>query len=393
MVRFLPLRKQVQFLSLLLGAALANPMHAQTADELKLGYICNLCDPSNNFTWTAKLALDDRVKEINAKGGIQGVKVRVIPYDTKDVPSNVVVGARKLIEQDHVDCIIGIQSSAGASGLGTIAEAARVPIFATTASGPLVTQTKDGSIKPYMFRACFTDSCQAAILADFAFKDLGKRKAAFIFGNDYPYPATILRYFEAEFTRLGGQVVAKEGFSYGTEDFKPKLSSVAKAEPDCLVIATGEVKDVSRSVQQAESMGLKFQYLGPDGWAVNDLLSMAGKQLEGSFLTSGFNTEDPRFADFNAHFKQAHNLKCDVGAYYTLDAFMAMEYAAGASLKKTGKIDPMVMREALETMKDVPVFTGRLTMDPATHDPRDPHINIVTVKDGKWQTFKTYYPE
>jgi len=375
---------------LLLEAALVQSACGSKPAELKLGYIGDFSDPDDTFSQTAKLALEDRVKEVNAKGGINGMKVQLIPYDVKGNLDNAADGTRKLIEQDHVAGIVGPGFSAGTFSLGTIAEAARVPIIATTATDPRVTQNEGGSVKPYMFRASFTDPYQAAILADFAFKDLNKRKAAFIYGSDYPYPGVILKHFEAEFARLGGQVVAKEGFNWGNKDFKNQLTNVAKAKPDCLVIATAAVQDISRITQQAQAMGLKFQYLGPDGWANNDLLPAAGKLLEGSYLTTGVSAGDPKFADFNAQFKQAHNRPCDISSYYTLDAFMAMEYAARASLDKAGKIDPAVMRNSLETMKDVPVFTGHLTMDPATHNPFNRPMLIVTIKDGQWRTFKTF---
>ena len=47
---------------------------------------------------------------------------------------------------------------------------------------------------------------------------------------------------------------------------------------------------------------------------------------------------------------------------------MALEHAARVSLEKTGKITPAAMKGALENMKDVAVFTGKLTMDPRTHE-------------------------
>jgi branched-chain amino acid transport system substrate-binding protein len=51
------------------------------------------------------------------------------------------------------------------------------------------------------------------------------------------------------------------------------------------------------------------------------------------------------------------------------------------------------MKQALETMKDVPVFSSRMTMEPDTHNPHQVPMLILTIKHSQWRTFKTYKPE
>ncbi|MGA2080822.1 MAG: ABC transporter substrate-binding protein [Holophaga sp.] len=377
---------------LLLVVAVATFGRQANPGEVKLGLLGDLSSDTS-YMKAAKLAIDDRVNEINAAGGIKGRKVTLITSDTKGDSDLVVPSAKHLINQDGVCGIIGPEFSQGAFNLGSIAEAAKVPIVAITASNPRVTQNDNGSVKPYMFRACFIDPYEATILADFAFQDLNKRKAAFIFCSDYDYPKVIMKHFEGEFTRLGGQVVGRESFRNQSTNYKNQLTNLAKANPDCMIIATAEYLDVVGIATQAELLGLKFQYLGVDGWVANELPSKAGKQLEGCYVTNGLSTDEPRFADFNARFQKAHNLACNVTAYYALDALMAMEYAAGVSLKQAGKIDSSVMKQALETMKDVPVFSSRMTMEPDTHNPHQVPMLILTIKHSQWRTFKTYKPE
>ena len=165
---------------LLLVVAVATFGRQANPGEVKLGLLGDLSSDTS-YMKAAKLAIDDRVNEINAAGGIKGRKVTLITSDTKGDSDLVVPSAKHLINQDGVCGIIGPEFSQGAFNLGSIAEAAKVPIVAITASNPRVTQNDNGSVKPYMFRACFIDPYEATILADFAFQDLNKRKAAFIF--------------------------------------------------------------------------------------------------------------------------------------------------------------------------------------------------------------------
>jgi branched-chain amino acid transport system substrate-binding protein len=44
-------------------------------------------------------------------------------------------------------------------------------------------------------------------------------------------------------------------------------------------------------------------------------------------------------------------------------------------------------------MKDVQLFTSKLTFEPNTHNPHNKPISILTIKNSKWVTVKTYKPE
>jgi len=159
------------------------------------------------------------------------------------------------------------------------------------------------------------------------------------------------------------------------------------------VVPTSTYRDIALIGKQAEALGLKFQLLGVDGWVADELLTMAGKELEGSFLTSGLSTEDAQFADYNAKFLAKHKMKCQIYAYYALDAIMALEHGIKVSLDKTKKVDNVVIKDAIENMKDVPVFTSSLTYEPKTHNPHNKPIVVMEIKNSKWQTVKTYKPE
>jgi branched-chain amino acid transport system substrate-binding protein len=380
-------------LGLFLGAAAMASAWPWGSDDVKIGFVGQLTGADSYVGQSAKLALEDQVKEVNAKGGINGKKIKLIVYDSRCEATEAVAATKRLIDQDHVIGVVGPEWSAAAIPLGPIAEAGKVPVVTTTASNIKVTLNDNGSVKPYIFRTCFIDPYQGTALANFAFRDLKKRKAAFIYDVGSAYSAGILQYFDAEFLRLGGKLVAKEGYQTNDTEFRAQLSKVALAQPDCLVVPTSTYRDIALIGKQAEALGLHFQILGVDGWVADELLAMAGKELEGSFLTSGLSTEDPQFAEYNARFFKKHNVKCNVYAYYAMDAMLALEHAAKVSLDKTRKLDTTVIKDALEHMKDVPVFTSALTYEPNTHNPHNKPIVVMTIRNAKWQTVKTYKPE
>jgi branched-chain amino acid transport system substrate-binding protein len=360
---------------------------------IKLGFNAQMTGPDSYIGQAAKLALEDRIKLVNDKGGIQGYKIQLITYDSRSEAADAIAATKRLLEQDKVVGMIGPEWSGASIPLGPISAAAKVPIITTTASNVSVTVDDNGKVQPFMFRTCFIDPYQGTALADFAYKELGKRKVAFITDVSAAYSTAIQSYFEEHFTKLGGAVVAKEGYQANDTEFRAQVSNVAKSGADLLIVPTATYRDIALVAKQATALGLKIQYMGVDGWVSDDLLSLAGKELEGAYLSSGISTESPEFQEYNAAFEKAHNMKATVYAYYALDALYAFEYAIDQAITKTGKVDTVAIRDALQTMKDVQVFTSKLTIETDTHNPHNKPIIIMKISDSKWQIVKTYEPK
>jgi branched-chain amino acid transport system substrate-binding protein len=386
-------KKMKLFAVMMLVALLAGLISgcAQTK-TVKVGFVAQMTGPDSYIGQAAKVALEDEVKAINEKGGIQGYKVELITYDSRSEIPDAVAAAKRLMEQDKVNAIIGPEWSGAAIPIATMATTAKVPVVATTASNVKVTVDDDGKVHPYMFRTCFIDPYQGYALADFAYKELGKTKAAFITDVTSAYSVGVQNFFENHFKELGGEIVAKEGYQANDTEFRAQISKVAESGADLLVVPTGTYRDIALIAKQATALGLDIQYLGVDGWVADELLSMAGPELEGAFLSSGVSTESPEFQDFNAAFEKAHGQKASVYAYYALDALKMIEYAAGEAIKKVGSPEPTAIRDAMETMKDVPVFTSNLTIEPDTHNPHNKPVIIMSITDSKWKIEKTYAP-
>ncbi len=243
MRKFLHRRKMV--LGLVMTVLMLSALLSGCSGEkkVKIGFVAQMTGADSYIGQAAKVALEDRVKEINDKGGIKGYKVELITYDSRSEVPDAVAAAKRLIEQDRVVGAIGPEWSGAAIPIAAIADAAKVPFFATTASNIKVTVDDNDKVHPYMFRACFIDPYQGYALADFAYKELGKRKAAFITDVTAAYSVGIQNYFETHFTELGGEVVAKEGYQANDTEFRAQISKVAESGADLLVIPTATYRD------------------------------------------------------------------------------------------------------------------------------------------------------
>jgi len=57
-----------------------------------------------------------------------------------------------------------------------------------------------------------------------------------------------------------------------------------------------------------------------------------------------------------------------------------------------GKAEPTAIRDALENLKGVKVFTGTINVDPATHNPQGKAAAIIKIENGAFKFFKMFEP-
>ena len=359
---------------------------------LKIGYITEQTGVEAYIGQASTPALQDHIDKINADGGIGGYKLKLVVYDTRSEVTDAVAVAKRLIDQDGAVAIIGPSWSAAGIPLAEIADASKVPMIGTTASNVNVTVTEDGKLHPYMFRVCFIDPYQGYALADFAYNKLGLRKVAFLTDVASPYTVGVHKFFKSHFEELGGTVVAEEGYTQGDTEFRAQLAKIKDSGADLLVSAAYTYKDAGLISQQMEALGLKIQFMAGDGVFVPDLLDMAGPQLQGAIVTTGVSENAPEFAEFNAGFEKKHGVKANVYTYYGLDALYAIEYAIRTAVEN-GEPTPTAIRDALENMKDVQLFTSVVSMEPDTHNPHNKPLLIMTINNSNWELMETFQPE
>jgi branched-chain amino acid transport system substrate-binding protein len=380
----LPLIILLLFMSMTTGCA--------SEKVLKIGFITEQTGVDAYVGPASVPALEDKIAEINNAGGIGGYKLQLIVYDTRSEVTDAITVTKRLIDQDKVVAVIGPSWSAAGIPIADIVDASKVPGIATTASNVNVTVSESSQLHPYMFRVCFIDPYQGYAQADFAYNKLGLRKAALLTDIASPYTVGLHQFFENHFVEMGGQIVAKEGYTGGDAEFRAQLAKIKDSGADLLVADAYTFQDVGLIAQQAEALGMKIQIMAGDGVFVPDLLDMAGPQLEGAIVTTGVSENSPEYAQFNADFEKKHGVKANVYTYYGLDALMSIEYAIREAVKK-GDPTPAAIRDALETMTDVPLFTSTVTMEPDTHNPHKKPLLIMTIKNSQWELVETFTPK
>lgn len=355
---------------------------------IKIGHQVALTGPNATWGQSESNALKMAVEKINADGGVLGKKLEVIAYDNRADKLEAVNVAKRLVEQDKVVAIIGPAQSGVTNAIREVNNSAKVPLIATTATNPKVTVADDGSVVPYTFRVCFIDPFQGTVAAQFALKDLGAKTAAVLYDVGDEYSQFLGKYFVEGFEKGGGTITANEAFRSGELDFRAQLGKIKTGKPDVLFIPTMQ-KEAALAAKQARDLGIKSTFLGGDGWASPDLIDLAGAAVDGAYFVNIAAIEDPAIQDFIKAYTEKY--KADPVLPNPLMAYDAAIWIADA-LKRAGSTDGAKLKEALENTKDLPVLTGMLTIDPATHNPLNKPATIqqVKVQEKKFIYVKTF---
>ena len=100
-----------------------------TPNEIVLGQSCALSGPAEALGTGMRAGLQAYFDKINADGGINGRKIRLITKDDGYEPDRAIRNTRELIEKDHVFLLIGEVGTPTSKAVVPIAEEAPIPFF------------------------------------------------------------------------------------------------------------------------------------------------------------------------------------------------------------------------------------------------------------------------
>jgi branched-chain amino acid transport system substrate-binding protein len=293
---------------------------------------------------------------VNASGGlvVRGVphRVRIILRDIGDQADLATSQARDLLNRDGVVALVGPQYSRDAIPVGSLAQQARVPMISPMSTHP---QTTLG--KSFVFRIAFLDDLQGRALATFARKTLHARRAALLYDVALDYSRNLARIFQAEFTALGGTVVADQQFtSDKAVDFTAQLTRIRAAHPDVIFAPNFSGAD-SMQLVQARRLGLTATFLGSDSWDPESLKTFP--EAEGVYYAGQWHASvaTPESDSYLAHYRQAYNATPDATGASTWDAFQVIF----AAIQRAGSLDPDSIRSAIASTNGFRGATGILT--------------------------------
>ena len=250
-------RRSLLKAGLLVGAAqVAAPflIKARGEEPIKIGLDDPLTGVYAALGKNERLGCEYAVKQINAKGGILGRQVQLLVEDSTSTDTGTAVQkARKLIDRDKVDFLLGNVNSAMALATGQVSNELKKLHIVTGGHTDAVTG-KDCHWNVY--RVCNTTRMEANSISDLLFTKYGK-KWHFV-TPDYAFGHTLQEAAADNLKKLGGTVTGNELTPLGTSDFSAYLIKARAARPDVLLLLV-QGSDMVNCLKQIVQFGIDKQ--------------------------------------------------------------------------------------------------------------------------------------
>jgi len=312
------------------------------------------------------------------KMSVDGTPIELVTEDTEAKPQEGLRKARKLVEQDNVDVLLGVISSAIGYGLKEYVNRAKKVWVTTGAAADGI--FKKANNNPYAFRSSLSvyqaNEPMGTWMAEKGFKRV------FVTGPDYAMGREAIVAFEKTFKAKGAERVGEIFAPLGTNDFAPYLTEIKRANPD-VVYASYAGSDAVRFVQQFAAFGLQnsIKLAGYGYLAEEDTFEAQGNAAVGvySALNWAYGIDTPENKVFVANYRKAYN---SIPTVDSVAGYVGAQVVWNAFRKLGGKIPDQdaLSKAVLETKIDTP--RGPISFDPETRNVIQNIYIREAVKDG-----------
>ena len=323
--------------------------------EALIGANLEMSGESAEWGEDSKRGIEMALDEINAKPE-QKIKLRAIYEDNKSEPNASKNAMKKLITQDGVIAVIGAVGSNRTLAAADVAMEEKVPLMTHASTNVTITQKGE-----FISRICFEDNFQGAVMARFARRTLKASSVVIIAAKGNAYSEGLCDSFKKVFVEDGGKVLEELAYQKGAKDFKTLVTQIKQLNP-AVIWVPGYHNEVALIIKQAREGGLQAPFLGADGWDNPELFTLCGPSIEGNFLATHFDPGDPnpKVQDFVKRFKERFKLEPTAMGALAYDA----AYAMADSVNRAKELTPVAMKDAINSIKNLPGVCGTITMSP-----------------------------
>jgi branched-chain amino acid transport system substrate-binding protein len=380
------MRRFTLSLATLAGLTLA----ATTANaQITVGFVTSLSGKASSIGLNYE-------KGINAayayQSEVAGQKIKLIKLDDVSDVSQATQLARKLVEQEKVDIMIGTSSAPGATAMLTAANELKVPLIAI--SPVRLGIPKKGH--PWGICVTQTPSLMVSVIANRMKRD-GIKTAGFIGFNDSWGDLVYNGAKKAEASG-GPKVTSNERYSRTDTTVTAQALKVLSTKPDG-VYDGGSATQGALPLIELRKLGYKGGFFGTPSLLNRDFVRIGGKAVEGVQVSAGpviVTSQLPasHFSKkigtaFHEIFKKANGTEANDGfSGYSFDAWVLFLKAAETALK-TAKPGTQEFREALMqaiySNKDVAGVHAVYNFTPKSYyGVDDRSLVVVKLVKGNW---------
>ena len=375
----------LRVLTMLLTLVLAMPLAASAQKPIKVGFPMILSGPGALFGEPASKGAQMFVDEINAKGGVLGRKLELLPRDTKGNADEAVRVSRELILKENVDFLVGTLTSAEGPAVSVVAKENKVVFIAPI---PKTDQlTAPDKLHPYVFRVAANTTMEGRSAAEIVAK-WPVTKVATI-SPDYAYGQDVTKSFVEHLKKIkpSVQIVDQQWPKLGEPDYTPFINAQMAKKPDAVFSSLWGGHFVNFA-KQAKPLGyfdaVKYNFIGVGEAGSPESTKAMGKDypvgIWGNSYDAFYWGETPAHREYTD--RLAKYLKDEYPSSWAIQGYTGMQFLAEA-IKKAGSTDSDKVSKALLGLTiDTPI--GKQTIREKDHQANRGQLYGKTVMDPKF---------
>lgn len=370
---------------LLAPATLCDPAFA--ADPIKVGAIVSATGPASFLGDPQEKTLRAYVDKINASEGVEGRKIELFIYDDGSDAAKANSFAKRLIQQDNVDFIVGPSTTGSTMAIASLVEASKMPTVALGAGSVIVEP-----LKTYIFRMPHSDRLAAQKMLE-DMKRRGISRFALL-SDTGGYGKSGRAETQKMAANLGVAISVDETYGERDTDMTPLLTHVKQSDAQAiLMFGTGQAPAII--AKNAKQLALNIPLYASHGQASYEFIRFAGAAGEGMLLPSPalfvadqLSQSDPQKAislEYKKNFESKFKLDVSTFGGYAYDGLMMGLDA----VRRAGSTDKAKVRDALEATKGFVGVSGVYNLSSTDHGGLDVSaLRMVQISNGTFEEVK-----
>lgn len=328
---------------------------AQQVEPFRIGALNPLTGTGSEDGPGMLAMIKSTAEYINAAGGVNGRMFEVFSEDDQTKPEAGVLAAKKLVEVNKVDAIVGTWSSGVTLAvMSAVTQPNDVLLFTCSGASEISKQNTKDLVK----RFTPTSFAYGVAYARIALKS-GFKRAAAMHMNNASGEAQI-EGFVQEFTANGGTMVGKIAYEASKPSYRSELQTILAEKPDCIVLGS-YLADTTIIVREAFQLGNTASIIAPH-WALGDKLieAVGAEVVEGIQTASAVLTKDnASVALYERMYQQAMGKPGSSNAYGAMcfDMVNVLAYALDAAGPNASR---MAVNEKIREVANTP---GEIVFD------------------------------
>lgn len=350
---------------------------------IKIGAFLSVTGPAAFLGDPEQKTLVLYVEKFNREGGVLGRKLELVSYDDAGDAEKARTFAKRLIEQDKVDVIVGGSTTGTTMAVVPLVEQAQVP-FISLAGAVVIVEP----VKKWVFKTPHTDrmACEK-IFADM--KTRGFTKIGMISGSG-GFDKSMRQECLGIAKRFGIDIAADETYGAQDTDMTAQLTKIRAAGVQA-VVNPGFGQGPAIVTRNYRQLGIQAPLYQSHGVASKQFIQLAGQAAEGvrlpaaallvaDLLPAG-DRQKPVVTAYRDAYQAKYNAEVSTFGGHAYDGLML----AVEAVKRVGSTDKARVRQALEETRGYIGTAGIVNMSAEDHMGLDSSaFRMLEIRDGTW---------